>query len=67
MVGQDCQRLALHGTDCGFHVKRVLTRSDGTDLDTGFFLVFFLVGHGGMLRVRGSRADLPSASRTCPC
>ena len=24
-------------TDCGSHVKRVLTRSDGTDLDTGFF------------------------------
>ena len=33
-------------TVCGSHVKRVLTRSDGTDLDAGFFL-FFLGWEGG--------------------
>ena len=51
-------------TDCGSHVKRVLTRSDCTDLDTGLFV---FLGRGGMLRVRGSHEDLPSASRTCSC
>ena len=53
--------------DCGSHVKRVLTRSDGTDLVAGFFPFFFFWEHGGMLRVRESPADLPSASRACPC
>ena len=51
-------------TDCGSHVKRALTRSDCTDLDTGFFFLG-RGGHGEMLRVRGSFADLSSASRTC--
>ena len=44
-------------TDCGSHVKRVLTLSDVLTLTLAFFLVFF--GHGGMLRARGSPADLP--------
>ena len=47
-------------TDCGSHVKRGLTRSDGTDVDTGFLPVFFgEEEHGEMLRVRRSPADLP--------
>ena len=45
-------------TDYGSHVKRVLT---------SFLLFPFFFGHGGMLRVNGSLADVPSASRTCPC
>ena len=38
--------IGLHCTDCDFHVKRVLTWSDGTDFDTGLFLVssFFCTG-----------------------
>ena len=43
-------------TDCGSHVKRVLTLSDVLTLRLAFSFFF---GHGGML-------DLPSASRTCP-
>ena len=53
-------------TDCGSHVKRVLTRSEGTGLVKGFFL-FWERAHGWMLSVRGSSADLSSASRTCAC
>ena len=41
VVGLACQGIGLHGTDCDSHVKRVLTRSDGTDFDTGLFLAFF--------------------------
>ena len=65
VFGLACQRIGLHGTDCESHVTRVLTWSDGTDFDTGLFLVFFW--QGVMLRVRGSPADISSASRTCPC
>ena len=51
-------------TDCCFHVMLILALSDCADLDACFFLVFL-----GTARcwVRGSPADLPSASRTCPC
>ena len=41
VAGLACQRIGLHGTDCDSHVKRVLTWSDGTDFDTGLFLVSF--------------------------
>ena len=49
-------------TNCGSHVKRVLTLSDVLTLTLAFSLFF---GHGEMLRVRESLADLPSVSRTC--
>ena len=47
-------------SDRTVNVKRVLTKCDSTDPDARLFPCFFF-GHGGMLRVRGSPADLPSA------
>ena len=46
------ERVELWCTVCGSHVQRISTRSDCSDLDAGFFLVFFWEGHGEMLRVR---------------
>ena len=50
---------------CSSHVKRVSTRSYWSDFDTGCFVLVFS-GHGKVLRVRRSPADLPSAPCTCP-
>ena len=51
------ERVELWCTVCGSHVQRISTRSDCSDLDAGFFLVFFLGGARRDVEGEGSPAD----------